>query len=160
MTAARAGSPVEEAPAASAPTELSDATVRSEVEALAASRSPFLIGVRHHSPALAASMPELLDHAAPSKLLVELPPELEPWLRWLAEPETTAPVAVAAVRSADSGLTFYPFADFSPELAAIRWAARNDVPVVACDLPWSSPDWGRRNPSTDPELVDAGSSVC
>ncbi|MFO0960353.1 MAG: DUF5682 family protein [Isosphaeraceae bacterium] len=31
-------------------------------------------------------------------------------------------------------ISFYPLADFSPELAAIRWAAANGVPVVACDL--------------------------
>jgi Family of unknown function (DUF5682)/VWA domain containing CoxE-like protein len=154
MTAARTDAPVAavaEAGEGADPLE-ADAAVRASVEELAASRSPFLIGVRHHSPALAASMPELLAGAAPSKLLVELPPELESWLPWLADPETQAPVALAVVRAADNELSFYPFADFSPELAAIRWAFRNGIPLVACDLPWSSPDWGRRNPSTDPEL--------
>ncbi|MBA2539664.1 MAG: VWA domain-containing protein, partial [Deltaproteobacteria bacterium] len=32
-------------------------------------------------------------------------------------------------------LGFYPFADFSPELVAIRWAREHGVPVVAIDLP-------------------------
>ncbi|MFD7098725.1 DUF5682 family protein, partial [Streptomyces xanthophaeus] len=35
----------------------------------------------------------------------------------------------------------YPFADFSPELAAIRWARRSGAAVVCCDLPLGSPGW-------------------
>src|SRR5262249_33820993 len=35
----------------------------------------------------------------------------------------------------------YPFADFSPELAAVRWAGRREVPVVACDLPLADRGW-------------------
>jgi hypothetical protein len=63
--------------------------------------------------------------------------ELEPWIEWLGSEETNAPVAVAAVRRDGNGLLFYPLADFSPELAAIRWARANGVPVRAFDLPLS-----------------------
>ncbi|MEO5873581.1 MAG: DUF5682 family protein, partial [Streptosporangiaceae bacterium] len=105
------------------------------VEALAAARDPFLIGVRHHSPALAAAMPALLAAADPDLLLIELPAELEPWLGWLGHPETVAPVALAVAGEDGERLGFYPFADFSPELAAIRWAHRHAVPVEAVDLP-------------------------
>jgi hypothetical protein len=105
------------------------------VAALAECRRPFLIGVRHHSPALAVAMPDLLTLAAPEVLLVELPTELAEWLPWLAHPDTHAPVALSGARRDGSGLAFYPFADFSPELAAIRWALAHDVPVVPCDLP-------------------------
>ena len=31
-------------------------------------------------------------------------------------------------------ISFYPLADFSPELAAIRWALAENVPVIPCDL--------------------------
>ena len=115
--------------------------VRSAAEALWTCRDPFLIGVRHHSPALAAAMPALLEAAAPDRLLVELPMELAPWLGWLAHPDTQAPVALSAVREDGGGLSFYPFADFSPELAAIRWAVRKGIPVEPCDLPWASSAW-------------------
>ena len=74
-------------------------------------------------------------------LLVELPMELAPWLGWLAHPDTQAPVALSAVREDGGGLSFYPFADFSPELAAIRWAVRKGIPVEPCDLPWASSAW-------------------
>ncbi|MFF3985571.1 DUF5682 family protein [Streptomyces sp. NPDC001797] len=104
---------------------------------------PYLIGVRHHAPSLAAAVPALLDTARPDVLLVELPAELQEWLPWLAHEETRAPVALAAAPADGSGgPAFYPFADFSPELAAVRWAGRSGVPVVACDLPLA--DRGRR----------------
>jgi len=107
---------------------------------LAARRSPYLIGVRHHSPALAVAVPHLLDGYAPDVILLELPAELGPWLPWLADPGTRAPVALAGVVG-DDGPAFYPFADFSPELAVVRWAAAHGVPVVPCDLPLADPGW-------------------
>ncbi|GAA1340690.1 DUF5682 family protein [Catellatospora bangladeshensis] len=113
-------------------------------ERLAGHRAPFLIGVRHHSPALAAVVPALLDSADPEVLLVELPEELGAWLPHLADPGLTAPVALSGARRDGSGLAFYPFADFSPELAAIRWAHRNGVEVRPCDLPLAA-----RGPAAD-----------
>ncbi|WP_424920957.1 DUF5682 family protein [Streptomyces sp. wa13] len=115
---------------------------------------PFLIGVRHHAPSLAAALPALLDAAAPDVLLVELPAEFQPWLGWLAHEETEAPVALAAVpadgtgAAGERGPAFYPFADFSPELVALRWAARNGVPAVACDLPLADRTWARGGQDT------------
>lgn len=134
------------------------------VEALTGPTAPYLIGVRHHAPSLAAVMPELLDAAKPEVLLVELPADMQEWLPWLAHADTRAPVALAAVPAASGGdgrgPAFYPFADFSPELAALRWAARHGVPVIACDLPLSDPAWHeRRSPggagSGGPGLRDA-----
>ncbi|GHH94598.1 vWA domain-containing protein [Streptomyces capillispiralis] len=114
--------------------------------------APFLVGVRHHAPSLAAAVPALLDGAKPQVLLVELPAEMQQWLPWLGHEETRAPVALAAAPGDGSGAgpAFYPFADFSPELAAVRWAARHGVPVVACDLPLADRAWtaGRRSPGT------------
>lgn len=105
--------------------------------------APYLVGVRHHAPSLAAAVPALLDEARPEVLLVELPAEMQQWLPWLAHEDTRAPVALAAAPGDGSGggPAFYPFADFSPELAAVRWAAGKDVPVVACDLPLTDPAW-------------------
>ncbi|WP_031033707.1 vWA domain-containing protein [Streptomyces sp. NRRL F-5650] len=112
------------------------------VAALTDPSAPFLIGVRHHAPSLAAAVPALLDGAAPDVLLVELPAEMQEWLPWLGHPETRAPVALAAACAEEgAGPAFYPFADFSPELAAVRWAFRQGVPVVACDLPLADRSW-------------------
>ncbi|MFD3454968.1 DUF5682 family protein [Streptomyces sp. NPDC058691] len=118
--------------------------------ALTDTAAPYLIGVRHHAPSLAAAVPALLDDAKPDVLLVELPGEMQEWLPWLAHEETRAPVALAAAPgdAAGGGPAFYPFADFSPELAAVRWAARHGVPAVACDLPLADRMWavGREAP--------------
>ncbi|MEV6054324.1 DUF5682 family protein [Streptomyces sp. NPDC052107] len=100
------------------------------------------MGVRHHAPSLAAAVPALLDAARPEVLLVELPAEMQDWLPWLAHEDTRAPVALAAAPgNGAGGPAFYPFADFSPELAAVRWAARHGVPVIACDLPLADRAW-------------------
>ncbi|MFI7235465.1 DUF5682 family protein [Streptomyces cyaneofuscatus] len=154
--------PVAEAPAPLPPRgpEAGPATPETAVAALAADGPglPFLIGVRHHAPSLAAAVPALLDAAAPDVLLVELPAEFQPWLGWLAHEETRAPVALAAVPAdgpgagGGQGPAFYPFADFSPELVALRWAARNGVPAVACDLPLADRAWARGGPD-DPAPV-------
>ncbi|WP_312871176.1 DUF5682 family protein, partial [Streptomyces lonarensis] len=130
-----------------------DAPARAALATLTAPDAPYLIGVRHHSPALAAAVPALLTAADPQVLLVELPAETQPWLRWLADPATTAPVALAAVpsraaASGGAGTAFYPFAEFSPEFAAVRWAAAAGVPVVACDLPLADRAWSAADPPT------------
>ncbi|MEV5490818.1 DUF5682 family protein [Streptomyces bobili] len=113
--------------------------------ALTGPAAPYLIGVRHHAPSLAAAMPLLLDEAKPDVLLVELPAEMQEWLPWLGHEETRAPVALAAAPgdgSGGGGPAFYPFADFSPELVAVRWAGPRGVPVIACDLPLADRAWG------------------
>ncbi|HKF00626.1 MAG TPA: DUF5682 family protein [Actinomycetes bacterium] len=112
------------------------------VGGLAARTEPYLIGVRHHSPALAVVVAELLEAFGPEVLLLELPAELGRWLPWLADPATTAPVALAGVAGGDDARpAFYPFADFSPELVAVRWAVRRGVEIVPCDLPLADPAW-------------------
>src|SRR5262245_16053422 len=109
--------------------ELPDAVL----ESLADCKTPFLIGVRHHSAALARVMPELLTSFGPKAVLVEMPPDFTPWLEHLGKDDLEAPVALAACDETRL-ISFYPLADFSPELAAIRWALAHKVPVIPCDL--------------------------
>ncbi|SCL21604.1 VWA domain containing CoxE-like protein [Micromonospora pallida] len=114
---------------------------RAVVDALAGSVRPYLIGVRHHSPALAAVVPDLLDAAGAEVVCVELPADFQRWLPFLSDPAARAPLALVGSHGADGPMGFYPFADFSPELAAIRWARQHDVEVVCCDLPLADPGW-------------------
>ncbi|GAA0983767.1 DUF5682 family protein [Acrocarpospora macrocephala] len=121
---------------------------REAVAALAASARPYLLGVRHHSPALGVVLPALLESADAEVVCVELPADFQPWLAYLADPGTHAPVALAGARG-DGGLAFYPFADFSPELVAIRWAWKRGIDVICCDLPLSDAGW--HTPGTVPD---------
>ena len=108
----------------------------SQVEELSECRTPFLIGVRHCSPACAVRMDDWLSSFEPDLILLELPADMSEHLAWLAHPETVAPVALAgAPVKGEERLFFYPFADFSPELAALRWARRQSIEVRAFDLP-------------------------
>lgn len=97
---------------------------------LGACAEPFLIGVRHHSAACAAAMPAWLEEAAPERVFVELPGDAQPWIEWLGHPDARPPLALAAGAG-----SFWPFAAFSPELVAIRWARARGIPVEAFDLP-------------------------
>ncbi|MFJ6213303.1 DUF5682 family protein [Streptomyces sp. NPDC092296] len=122
------------------PADAPPADPRAAVAALAGSARPYLLGVRHHSPALAAAVPALLAAAGAEVVCVELPADFQHWLPHLADPGTVAPVALAGTGQ-DGRLGFYPFADFSPELAAVRWAREQGVEVLCCDLPLSDPGW-------------------
>jgi Family of unknown function (DUF5682)/VWA domain containing CoxE-like protein len=118
-----------------------EAVFETTVDSIIESTDPVIIGVRHHSPSMSAAIPDLLAQAKPSAIALELPSDLQHWIEWLGHEELQSPVALSVTaNSTDStnagrGLAFYPFADFSPELAAIRWARAHGVPVVAIDLP-------------------------
>ncbi|GHB15375.1 hypothetical protein GCM10010377_00710 [Streptomyces viridiviolaceus] len=132
-------------------------TVREEaaaqVAALAARTRPYLIGVRHHSPALALAVPRLLDAVAADVVCVELPADFQPWLPYVSDPRTIAPVALTGAHQ-DGRLHFYPLADFSPELAAIRWARQRGAEVICCDLPLADPGWSAGPAATGPDGDD------
>ncbi|MGW1279999.1 DUF5682 family protein [Streptomyces tsukubensis] len=132
---------------------------RAALDALAGSTVPYLLGVRHHSPALAAAVPALLDAAGAEVVCVELPADFQPWLAHLGAPGTVAPVALAGAGQGGR-LGFYPFADFSPELAAVRWARERGAEVVCCDLPMGDAHWdGAASPEAgDPHEEGAGSA--
>ncbi|MCZ1004624.1 DUF5682 family protein [Streptomyces mirabilis] len=92
----------------------------------------------------------MLSAAAPEVLLIELPEEFAPWLEYLGDPATVPPVALAGSRE-HGGVVFLPFAEFSPELAAIRWAREAGVPVVPFDLPLAARDAEERTPEVAEE---------
>ncbi|MER8011934.1 DUF5682 family protein [Streptomyces sp. NPDC094149] len=119
---------------------------RAALTALADCVAPYLLGVRHHSPALAAVVPALLDAVDAEVVCVELPADFQSWLPHLGAPGTVAPVALAGAGEGGR-LGFYPFADFSPELAAIRWARERGAKAVCCDLPMADPRWGADGPA-------------
>ncbi|MGW7595720.1 DUF5682 family protein, partial [Streptomyces rubiginosohelvolus] len=97
---------------------------------------PLLLGVRHHGPGSARAVRAALDTAHPRAVLIEGPPEGDALLPLAADEEMRPPVALLAHAVDDPGrAAFWPFAEFSPEWVAIRWALARDVPVRFIDLP-------------------------
>lgn len=98
-----------------------------------------LLGIRHHGPGSARSVVRALEELRPTIVVVELPADCEAALQWVGHPQLRPPVALlGAVAERPGHAAFLPFAAFSPEWQALRWAAANDVPVRAFDLPLRS----------------------
>nr|WSW67260.1 DUF5682 family protein [Streptomyces sp. NBC_00995] len=97
---------------------------------------PLLLGVRHHGPGSARAVRAALDAACPQAVLIEGPPEGDALLPLAADEQMRPPVALLAHAVDDPGRSaFWPFAAFSPEWVAIRWALAHGVPVRFIDLP-------------------------
>ena len=114
-----------------------------------------LLGIRHHGPGSARSVLASLDTIRPDVVLVELPADVEPALRWVGEPGLTPPVALLGYVAASPGrAAFAPLASFSPEWQAVAWANDHDVPVRAIDLPLAVAL--ARSPDGSDDLVSEG----
>jgi hypothetical protein len=95
-----------------------------------------ILGIRHHGPGSARSVVAALEAIRPQVLLVEGPPDADDVLALAAHAEMRPPVALLVYRPDEpKRAVFYPFAAFSPEWQAIRWALANQVPVRFMDLP-------------------------
>ncbi|GIH92644.1 DUF5682 family protein [Planobispora siamensis] len=95
-----------------------------------------VLGVRHHGPGSARSLREELERLKPDIVLIEGPPEADGLVDLAAEPDMEPPVALLAhVPGEPAKAAFWPFAVFSPEWQAIRYAVGAGVPVRFCDLP-------------------------
>ncbi|MGH6654853.1 MAG: DUF5682 family protein, partial [Actinocrinis sp.] len=95
-----------------------------------------LLGVRHHGPGSARAVAATLAWYEPDRILVEGPQDADPLLALAGAPGMEPPVALLAYREQDPKVSaFWPFAAFSPEWAALRYAAARGVPVGFCDLP-------------------------
>jgi hypothetical protein len=97
---------------------------------------PALYGIRHHGPGSARSLRQALAELEPDVVLIEGPPEADGLLELVRDPEMRPPVALLGyVPGQPRTAAFWPFAVFSPEWQAIRYALRAGVPVRFCDLP-------------------------
>ncbi|WP_457424515.1 DUF5682 family protein [Roseateles sp. P5_E7] len=93
-------------------------------------------GIRHHGPGCARSLVRALDALKPDCVLIEGPPEAEALLGAVLHDGMTPPVALLSYAPDEPGRAVYhPFAEFSPEWQALRWAATAAVPARFIDLP-------------------------
>lgn len=95
-----------------------------------------VLGVRHHGPGSARSLLRALEQIGPDCLLIEGPPDADEMIPFAARADMRPPVAILvhAVETPENAV-YYPFAEFSPEWQAMRWALSKSVPVRFMDLP-------------------------
>ncbi|AIT60313.1 DUF5682 family protein [Corynebacterium doosanense] len=94
------------------------------------------LGIRHHGPGSALATVRALDAFDPDLILLEAPADADPLVGFVAEEDFRPPVALISYVQDDPAVaTFYPFAEFSPELQTMRWATSRGVTVTAMDLP-------------------------
>ncbi|MBI2393298.1 MAG: hypothetical protein HYV09_27185 [Deltaproteobacteria bacterium] len=95
-----------------------------------------VLGIRHHGPGSARSVLAALERLRPDALLVEGPPDADDAIALAGDAAMKPPIALLVYASEEPHrAVFYPFARFSPEWVAIRWALARGVPVRFMDLP-------------------------
>ena len=104
-----------------------------------------LLPVRHHSPACAWQVQRTIEKWRPQAVLVEGPDTACSLIPAMTDPATKAPFAVyysyddtagAVSEDKEKYRCYYPFLDYSPELAALRTGSALGAQVAFVDLPY------------------------
>ena len=94
-----------------------------------------ILGIRHHGPGSARSVLAELERLQPDALLVEGPSDATSLINLIEDPAMRPPVALLVYAPDEPRVaSFYPFADFSPEWVALRWALEHGIPARFIDL--------------------------
>ena len=97
-----------------------------------------VFGIRHHGPGSARSLGLGLRELKPDAVLVEGPPDADEMLALASHSSMRPPVALLVYPPDEpKRAVYFPFAEFSPEWQAIRYALETEVPVRFMDLPQS-----------------------
>ncbi|MCF8237966.1 MAG: DUF5682 family protein [Saprospiraceae bacterium] len=100
-----------------------------------------IFGIRHHGPGSARRLLEALHHWKPDCILIECPADGQAALDLIGDPGLVPPLALLIYSPQRPGNAAHlPFARFSPEWLAARYATSRKVPVIAMDLPWGIQD--------------------
>jgi len=93
-------------------------------------------GIRHHGPGSAGNLLSVLQKQQPDCLLIEGPADANNLLTDLNIAEFKPPVAILVYDPKDlENAVFVPFAGFSPEWVAIKFAINNQLHLRFIDLP-------------------------
>ncbi|RJS14735.1 hypothetical protein DRW03_34315 [Corallococcus sp. H22C18031201] len=95
-----------------------------------------LFPVRHHSPRTTAVLSRWLEQVRPDVVLVEGPCDATALVEVLCDARTVPPVALLGYRTdGTQGSAMWPFAAYSPEYQALRWAREHGARAEFIDLP-------------------------
>ncbi|MEU1430022.1 DUF5682 family protein [Nocardia sp. NPDC005746] len=127
--------------AATIPADTADTALPSETAASTEATGPAetrVFGIRHHGPGSARSLALALARFRPDAILIEGPSDADPLVGYVAAEGMSPPVALLAYQpDSPAKAAFWPFATFSPEWVALRYAAEHGVSAGFCDLPAS-----------------------
>lgn len=121
-----------------------------------------VFGIRHHGPGSARSVRQGLEEFSPDVVLIEGPSDADPLVMLAASESMEPPIALLAYATGEpSKAAFWPFAVFSPEWQALKWAASNGVQARFCDLPAFNvlADQGIRTTREGDPLADLASAA-
>lgn len=119
------------------PLAVDDHGVDHDLDRAAGERPPVeVFGIRHHGPGSARSLVAALVDYQPDAVLIEGPADADPLLRWVLADGMTPPLALLGYATdRPQTAAFWPYAVFSPEWQAMKYALQRDVEVAFCDLP-------------------------
>lgn len=102
--------------------------------------------VRHHSPACALHLRRTIEEYAPDLILIEGPSDSLQLLPYIADLQSTPPFCIyysyddkesKVSDKKEKYRAYFPFLSYSPELVAIREAAKRGIPAEFIDLPYA-----------------------
>jgi hypothetical protein len=97
-----------------------------------------IFGIRHHGPGSAKSLIKAFEEWQPDCVLVEGAPDADSLIYHVANEGLKPPLALLVYNPKNlKQASYYPFAEFSPEWQAMKWALEKTVPVSFMDLPLS-----------------------
>ncbi len=113
-----------------------------------------VLGIRHHGPGSAKSLQKAIRAIEPDCILVEMPADAATALQFMKGNQLTPPVALLLYDPKElQDASYYPFARFSPEWQACRYALENSIPLVPMDLPVGIHIARRREREQQPHLA-------
>lgn len=100
------------------------------------SRPVFYFPVRHHSPVCSYFLKKTIENYKPDCILIEGPEDANELKEILVNEKLVTPIAIYYSFKDKDGVNrcYYPFLDYSPELVALREAARLGIEASFFDL--------------------------
>ncbi len=120
-------------------------------------RDYYLAPIRHHSPACAWAVRELIREVKPKQVLIEAPVDLVGHIDILLDAETRPPVAIATIVEKQKTArlaAYYPFCTHSPEYVALVEGRKQGAELVFIDLPAADKAMSARQTERPSLVVD------
>ena len=113
-----------------------------------------IFGIRHHGPGSAKSLVRAFVDWQPDCVLIEGPPDADSLIKYVSNEGLKPPVALLIYNPKDLGqASYFPFAEFSPEWQAMKWALKQGSNVAFMDLPMGL-NFALDNRNSAQQLID------